>query len=135
VQGPLNLTDKNRPSAGRAYIGGTQAIPLATPFVGNLYAPRALVGSTPLLEVWGSIFAGGFQCGSPAIFVFDRDIINAGNDCTAPTPPSGLCTQCEWCYGGAACVDGVCTACRSDSDCCGQAICANGRCEPLVSIQ
>jgi hypothetical protein len=132
VQGTLSLADKNRPAAGRISVGGSLPIALASPFVGNLYAPLARVTAATTLEVWGAIFASDLQASSTASFVFDRDIATVGTNCTAPLPPSGLCTQCEWCSGGAACVDGVCSICRSDSDCCGQTACTNGSCAPLI---
>jgi hypothetical protein len=132
VQGTLSLTDQNRPAAGRISVGGSQPIALTTPFVGNLYAPRARVTAQAALEVWGAIFASDLQGSSSASFFFDRDIVAVGTNCTAPLPPAGLCTQCEWCSGGTACVDGLCNLCRSDSDCCGQSACEGGNCVPLV---
>jgi hypothetical protein len=132
VQGTLSLTDQRRPAAGRISVGGSQPIALTTPFVGNLYAPRARVTASTALDVWGAIFASDFQGSSSANFFFDRDIVAVGTNCTAPLPPAGLCTQCEWCTGGTACVGGVCTLCQSDSDCCGQSACENHTCVPLI---
>jgi hypothetical protein len=132
VQGTLSLADQDRPAAGRISVGGSQPIALTTPFVGNLYAPRARVTASTALEVWGAIFASDFQGSSSANFYFDRDIVAVGTNCKAPLPPAGLCTQCEWCSGGTACVDGLCNLCGSDSDCCGQSACESGSCVPLV---
>jgi hypothetical protein len=133
VQGPLGLAYQERPAAGRMSVGGTQAIVLTTPLVGNLYAPAASVTSAAGLEIWGALFAKDLASTS-VTFIFDRDIVAVGTDCTAPRPPAGLCTKCEWCYGGAACVGGVCGPCQADSDCCGQAVCLHGRCEPYVDV-
>ena len=116
-------------------VGGTQTIILASPLTGNLYAPLAQVTATADIEVWGAIFAEDFVGGASATFIFNRDIVAVGTNCTAPRPPAGVCTQCEWCYGGAACVDGLCVPCQADSNCCGQAVCSNGRCVPLVEVE
>jgi hypothetical protein len=132
VQGALSLANPTRPAAGRISVGGSQPIVLATPFVGNLYAPWARVTAPTALEVWGAIFASDLQGSSTASLVFDRDIVTVGSNCTAPLPPSGLCTQCEWCTGGTACVNGACTLCQSDSDCCGQSACVDSSCVPLI---
>jgi hypothetical protein len=132
IQGTLTLANKNRPAAGRIWIAGAQAITLASPFVGNLYAPRARVGALIGLEIWGAVFAGEFAAGTFARFFYDRAIQSAGAGCQAPGPPAGVCTQCQWCPGGSACVDGLCGACTSDSDCCGLSICSAGLCQALV---
>jgi hypothetical protein len=145
VKGPISLADQTPPtasdqtppatppSAGRMAVGGSQPIPLAGPaFVGNLYAPRARVTAATAIEVVGAIFASDFQGASSALFVFDRSIVNVGGNCSAPQPPPGLCSPCEWCTGGTACVGGVCTLCQSDSDCCGQSACENHTCVPLI---
>jgi hypothetical protein len=135
VPGPIALADNTRPAAGRISVGGSQAITLSSPFVGNLYAPKAPVKTAgSAIEVWGSLFVYDFQGGASLSVVFDRDIAKVGTDCTAPLPPTGLCTQCGWCYDGTACIRGVCTACTKDSDCCGQAVCSDGQCAPLVMV-
>jgi hypothetical protein len=132
VQGPLALAYEYRPAAGRIAVGGSQPIPLATPFVGNLYAPLARVTAPTGILVFGAIFASDFQGSSTATFAFDRSVVNVGTNCSASQPPPGLCTPCEWCTGGTACVGGVCTLCQNDSDCCGQSACENHTCVPLI---
>jgi hypothetical protein len=134
VQGPLALADNTRPAAGRISVAGSQTITLASPFIGNLYAPKARVKTAGSFEVWGSLFASDLQGDASGDLIFDRDIVAVGTDCTAPLPPAGLCTQCGWCYGGDACIRGVCTACTKDSECCGQSVCSNGRCAPLMVV-
>ncbi len=134
VEGSLSLANKDRPAAGRIWVGGTQVSSLTSPWIGNLYAPRAHVGSLVGLEVWGSIFAGDFSSGAYASFVFDRAVLAAGDNCSAPRPPAGLCTQCQWCSGGNACMSGTCGACTDDSDCCSLSVCANGSCVPLIEL-
>ena len=132
VLGTLALANKNRPSAGRMWIDGTQSITLASPFIGNLYAPRAHVGALIGVEVWGAIFAGDFSAGTFARFFYDRAIQTAGASCPAPVPPAGVCTQCQWCPGSSACIDGLCGSCKSDSDCCSLSVCSSGHCQPLM---
>lgn len=132
VQGPLTMAYQDRPAAGRIAVAGAAPIALVSPFVGNLYAPKALVTTTGDIEIWGAVFANGFQGTASATVIFDREIVTVGENCTAPLPPAGICRQCEWCYGGMACVGGVCSPCHTDSDCCGQGVCSNGSCGPLV---
>jgi hypothetical protein len=134
VLGPLAVGSRDRPASGRLWVGGSQSINLFSPWIGNLYAPRAHVGAMVGLEVWGSIFAGDFSGGAYATFVFDRAVGAAGDRCAAPRPPAGSCTQCRGCWGGSACVSGTCGACRDDADCCSLSVCANGSCVPLMEL-
>jgi hypothetical protein len=132
VQGLVAVGSKERPASGRLWIAGSQAITLLSPWIGNLYAPRARVSATVGLEAWGSIFAGEFMGGLFANFVFDRSVMAAEANCTAPTPPAGVCSQCEGCAGEAACVAGKCGLCQKDSDCCSLSVCSNGSCVPWI---
>ena len=132
--GPINVANQEHPAAGRIYVGGTNEITLLSPWIGNLYAPRAPVKSDTALEVWGAIFSGEFVSQGQANFIFDRAMGLAGRSCAATRIPAGVCTQCGTCFGGTACVDGDCGPCRTDGDCCSQNICANGSCEPLVLL-
>jgi hypothetical protein len=136
VIGKLLLARKERPAAGRLWVGGSQPIgPLLSPWIGGLYAPHASVFAQVALEAWGSIFAADFASDAVATFVYDRSVTDAGATCEAPAPAPGVCRQCGTCAGGNACVAGMCTACRADADCCSLGICANGQCEPLLSPQ
>jgi hypothetical protein len=132
VQGALSLASKDRPAAGRLWVGGKNAITLPSPWIGNLYAPQAHVSATVGLEVWGSIFVGDFAGGAYASFIFDRAVLAAGTNCEAPRPPAGVCNQCQWCSGGAACVAESCGPCQTDGDCCSLSSCSNGSCVPLL---
>jgi hypothetical protein len=134
VRGGLALANKDRPAAGRLWVGGSQPITLLSPWVGNLYAPRAQVVAHVGLESWGSIFAGGFSGDVLASFTFDRSIVDSGAACGADQP-AAPCRQCGDCSGGTACVAGMCTACASDADCCSLSVCANGRCAPLLTLE
>jgi hypothetical protein len=135
VQGTASIASKDRPAAGRVWIAGAQAITLVSPWIGNLYAPRARVSSLFALEVWGSIFAGEFFGGASASFTFDRSVTAAEANCSAPKPPAGVCRLCEWCSGGAACVSGSCGPCKKDEDCCSLSVCSNGSCVPWLDFQ
>jgi hypothetical protein len=108
----------DRPSAARLYVGGSQPIAFRLPWVGNLYAPRAAV-SAPF-DISGSLFTGDFSgAGITSSFVYDRAILKAGSDCSAPPLPAGACAQ----YGD---------ACVSDVDCCSLLTCTSGSCGPLL---
>jgi len=126
--------DKAHPARTRLYVGGTNDITLigVGGFVGNVYAPRALVTGVGYVEVYGSIFARDFVSPGYAYLVYDRAIQQVGEDCPTPEPPAGTCTPCTVCTGGQACVGGVCGACSGDADCCGLEVCYNGLCVPLL---
>ncbi|MGE5784434.1 MAG: hypothetical protein ACM3ZE_07575, partial [Myxococcales bacterium] len=57
VAGSITLGTQERPAASRLFVAGADDIVLNSPFVGNLYAPRARVLATGRLDVYGSIFA------------------------------------------------------------------------------
>jgi hypothetical protein len=132
--GNASFGTKDRPAGTRIYVGGIQDITLvgAGGFVGNVYAPRCLVTAVGYAEVWGSVFARDFVSPGYANFVYDLAIQHAGDDCPEPLPPGIDCSRCRGCTGGTACVDGVCTDCRTDEDCCGQEVCTYGRCATLI---
>lgn len=131
----IALASKERPATGRLWVGGAKPIVLGSPWVGNLYAPRASVATRLGLEVWGSLFVGDFSGDLAATVTYDRSIAESGATCTAPAPAAGECKQCGVCSGGSACVSGSCGACSVDSDCCSLTICANGRCAPWLDPQ
>lgn len=143
VQGNVVLTGravfgtKERPAASRIYVGGDGDVFLvgADYFVGNVYAPRSLVTASGYLKFYGSVFARDFVMPGYADFSYDRAIQHAGDNCGAPPPPTGTCSQCGTCTGGTACVNGSCGACRTDADCCSQLVCVNGVCsEPVIMM-
>lgn len=131
---PLSLSTKQRPAATRIFVAGSNDITLYSPLLGNLYAPNARVVAAGALEVYGSIFARSFAGAAFASFVYDRAVYQAGRICTTERAPAGTCSTCGTCSGGLACVAGTCGACRADADCCGQTVCANGGCAPLLGL-
>lgn len=128
----IALASKERPAAGRMWVGGSQTIVLGSPWVGNLYAPHARVAALIGVEIWGSLFAGDFSGDYAAKVIYDRSIADSGATCAAPAPSAGECRQCGVCFGGNACVSGSCGGCTADSDCCSLSVCANGRCAPWL---
>lgn len=135
VTGAMNLGDQARPAASRIFIAGTEDIALTSPLTGNLYAPHARVFSLSRIDVYGSIFARDFAGDNVAKIVFDRAVYEADAHCAEGRPPPGTCTLCGVCTGGTACVDGSCTYCRDDYDCCSQTVCDSGRCSPLLELR
>lgn len=134
VDGHMVYGREDRPAAARMYVGGTRVDMSGTAtFVGNVYAPFAVVLSTDRLRVFGSVFARNFETSSEAFISFDRAITRAGDSCDDddPNPP---CTSCHDCRSSEACVDGVCGACSQDSDCCSPNVCDpdTGMCVPLL---
>jgi hypothetical protein len=134
VTGQVTVGSKDRPAAGRIYVGASSDITLTDTFIGNLYAPTSNVTASRSLDVWGSIFCSNFQSSSDASFVYDRYVLTAGTSCEVPQPAAGACSKCGWCSGGTACVNGTCGPCRTDDDCCSQSVCSNGSCEALVVL-
>ncbi len=131
--GTITFGSEERPAATRVYVAGDQAIALAgrSAFVGNLYAPQAVVTGAGALEVFGSVFAKDFAAAGRATIHYDRAILEAGKTCEAP-PTTTTCETCGMCDSSQACMDGACGACEGDSDCCDPLVCVEGRCESLL---
>jgi hypothetical protein len=136
----LTLGAAARPAALRVYVGGDIMVkpPISTiPFHAQLYAPHASVELPApntlgiLTEVHGSIFARNISVSSKQRMHYDRAILHASAECSAPAPQR--CDACQECPGDLACVAGSCSACTRDADCCAPTTCANGKCQTLVS--
>lgn len=147
VEGNLNqigyspFGNVTRPSGVRIYVAGDQQIDFAgfEPFGGNLYAPHADLYAAGYIDITGSIFVHDVWSGNYIDVEYDLDILEVGGDpeCGPDEPPPGE-PQCnskcsEACAVGQACVEGYCTACGGDSDCCGALICDHGACVPQVN--
>jgi hypothetical protein len=141
--GYVSFGDKARPSASRVY-GATQGdIDLTgfQSFVGNLYVPRARVVARGFLDVWGSLYVKDLQVQGFANFAYDYAIRSPTEGCpdddSRPPkdddsrPPKDDCSKSRVCSGGQACIDGNCTACRTDADCNGLDVCTQGKCQVL----
>ncbi|MCG5052828.1 MAG: hypothetical protein KA712_07690 [Myxococcales bacterium] len=138
VSGSMRLGSSDRPAASRMYLGSTSIMNIegSGELVANIYAPRAqLIAAVSKLQIYGSLFVRGVV-GSNLSVRFDRAITGAGNDCDkeiAPPTKGGECKACGDCANYAACIDGVCGACRTDADCCSPLICQNGQCVVIVN--
>lgn len=126
--------DPGRAAALRLYVAGTSvSMAGAAMFAGNLYAPVATV-ATQNIEIFGSMVASGLLStrSTDAVAIhFDRAILDAGAACSVDSAPRS-CQLCSDCQGADGCVDGFCTACRDDRDCCDPLVCIGGRCQALV---
>lgn len=132
VNGDTKFGDPARPAGTRVYVDGSKAIGLngTSAFVGNLFAPHAMVVSNVNLEVFGSIYANGFVGNNWVKIHYDKGILKAGDQCKVPP---NKCNTCGDCGSEQACKGGACTTCSADADCCPPLICyQNGKCGPLV---
>lgn len=122
------LGSATAPSRARLYVGGTGTLQLSGAAIsaGNLYAPRAELVAAGGLELYGSAFVRRVSSTGPIVIHYDRSVSRAGEECP---PPPGMCDACDAC-GARACVDGVCTDCRTAADCCPGNLCEEGRCVP-----
>lgn len=132
------------------------------PIGANLYAPRSRLYSPGYLAARGSIFVRELHVQGYVTVDYDREILTRGDDeeCLPPPPPppppppepdAGTppppdagepppppppeCNDAcdESCGSKKTCVDGMCTGCRSDADCCAPLVCyADGRCGALL---
>ena len=84
--GVTSFGSVTRPAAVRIYVAGNSNVVLtgAGAFVGNIYAPRALVILTGFSDVYGSIFAGSFEAPGAVFIHYDSAILDAGNECPPP---------------------------------------------------
>lgn len=123
--GAFVLGSADAPARARLYVGGTGTVQLSGSALaaGNVYAPRAELVAAGGLELYGSIFVERINSTGPIAIHYDRAINRAGEEC----PPPVECTGCGDC-GSRACIDGTCTDCTSNGDCCGDDICEDGLC-------
>ncbi len=154
----LILGNKAYPALHRTYVGGTQNIGLSSnvTFATNLYAPRAPVGLSGGVEVFGSVFAQRLGSSAPVNIHYDTRVTQQGQDCPVPgvTPDAGVanpdggtvtadagitpqpdgggpgpqCNSCTDCFNQ-ACVNGVCGGCTTSDQCCAPLLCFEGSCQ------
>jgi hypothetical protein len=134
LTGSCSFGDKSRPAGARIYVGGSGEVSLfgSAGFVGNVYAPHSKVSAVGYADVYGSIVAGEFDSPGYAHFVYDRAVTTAGSSCPPVNVP-GACRKCGDCTDGSGCVNGTCSACAADTDCCGQFTCSGGKCTPVIN--
>jgi hypothetical protein len=126
--------DRSAPARSRIYVGGSGDVVLvgASGFVGNVYAPHALITAIGATTVYGSLFGGRIDMPGYLSVHYDRAILDVDHDC--PPPPG--CDMCggDGCVDHTACIAGACAPCTMDSDCCPPLVCypATGTCGPLL---
>jgi hypothetical protein len=140
--GAARFGDEARPAATRIYVAGESDIALvgASAFVGNLYAPNAVVTAPGYLRAYGSFFARDFNVPGYAHIAYDRAVtdLDCDDDPDEPPPPENdvpegyNCDLCGDCFDGLACFDSRCQPCQEDRNCCSQQVCEAGRCVNLV---
>ena len=135
VLGNLKLTDgafgsAARPAAVRAYVAGSSVVlPGGVTIDANIYAPAALLAVGATTEISGALFAQRFSFGGPVSVHYDQAILSGGG-CPAASS-TDTCSSCRDCGASAACRQGSCAACVTDTDCCAPLTCQTGRCEPV----
>lgn len=115
------------PARARLYLGGSGAVTLTgtSTFAGNVYAPRADVSTSGLLNVYGSLFVGSIAASGGASIHYDTAVLDVGADCPEDPTPCESCRDCR----NQACVAGACVACTSHEQCCSPLLCIAGRCQ------
>lgn len=129
--GNARFGSESRPAGTRIYVNGSQDIPLtgSSAFVGNLFAPNALVTGIGGLEVFGSVYAKAFSGTGTVTMHYDKGILKAGDKCKDPPDECKTCGDCD---SKQVCKGGTCTTCSADAECCPPLICyPNGQCGPL----
>lgn len=87
VNGAGHFGDPARPAGSRIYVAGNKGIALngSSTFIGNLFAPNAIVSANSNLEVFGSIYSAGFVANGWAKIHYDKGILKAGEKMQATT--------------------------------------------------
>ncbi|HKP57290.1 MAG TPA: hypothetical protein VJV78_11250 [Polyangiales bacterium] len=124
----MDPTAQPRPAALRVFVGGDVILRGRLAVLGQLYAPQATIDTTLLVpDSSGSIFARSITGLGATRVHYDRAILRAGQECSAPGPQR--CDGCHQCPDDQACIAGSCNACVSDADCCAPTICTQGKCK------
>jgi hypothetical protein len=139
ISGSLDFNSDNfigneeAPYRVRIYVSGEISMNSDNTLAANIYAPSADFGVTSDTKIFGSLFVNSFQSTDNIKIRYDRAIISAGENCDDYyIPPTEGCSSCNDCPSIQACIDGTCTNCRDDSDCCAPLICStDGNCIPL----
>jgi hypothetical protein len=140
VKGTINTNQKfavgslNAPALMRLYLGSTAALTLNQGFqlAGNLYSGLANVTENQTANIYGSIFSKAFDSNQNTLIHYDRAVTFQGQDCPSPSPMPGGCGSCYDC-NNQACINGVCTDCTQDSDCCAPLMCVMGKCISIIN--
>jgi hypothetical protein len=141
IEGTLNTSAKltvgspNYPALTRLYVGSIGGIGFSagTSIAGNIYAAYGPVTWSAGTDAYGSVFAGDFSASAATRIHYDTAVLQAGTGCPPvggeATSDGGGCGSCRDCLNQ-ACVNGSCTSCQTDSDCCPPLVCSGGTCVP-----
>jgi hypothetical protein len=134
----LNLGSPQYPALMRTYVGGTAGITFsdAANIGSDFYAAAAPVSWSADAVVYGAVYVGNFNDSSAASIHYDRAVLAQGMGCPQPGPTDGGvpmgCGSCKDC-GNQACINGMCSSCTDNSQCCPPLICDRGTC--VVPVQ
>ena len=93
---------------------------------GLMYAGFGTFRVTNPLLMNGAVFANYYDSVQATIH-FDKGAVDNGQECPPP-PPNAQCDSCRDC-DNQACINGQCTQCQVDTDCCSPLRCVSGSCE------
>jgi hypothetical protein len=135
VKGTIDTNQKfvvgslNAPALMRLYLGSTSALSLNQGFqlAGNLYSALSAVDENESADIYGAIFSGSFDSNQDTNIHYDNAVTFQGGDCPSPSPMPGGCGSCQDC-NNQACINGMCTTCTTDADCCAPLMCVSGQC-------
>jgi hypothetical protein len=119
------------PALSRLYIEpntpGTLALnlPFDAQLNGNVYIANGEFNSASPTEVFGAIETTEFNSANDITIHYDRQVLHVADWCQRPT--SSGCSSCGDC-NNQACINGQCSVCTEDSQCCAPLVCSQGRC-------
>ena len=123
--GTVDVGDRVHPSATRIYAGAGFLHSGEASLAANLYLPATQLTASTRTEVWGSIFARGFELSGTLAVHYDQSVL----DVEGCAPANLQCQGCGECANPApACLQGHCEACTADDECCPPLRCEAGRC-------
>jgi hypothetical protein len=132
AQSGMTIGNVNYPALMRTYVGGTQAVSFGAGVTisGNFYDAAASLDWSSGTAVYGAVYAGDFTGSSNVEIHYDTQVVSAGAGCPT-TPPAdaggkgcGSCTDCN----NQACINGTCSMCTDNSQCCPPLVCQGGTC-------
>jgi hypothetical protein len=127
----LTIGSPAYPALTRTYIGSTggAGFSAGTSIGGNLYAAYGLVTWSAGTDAYGAVFAGDFSASAATRIHYDAAVLQAGAGCPSPVNGDGgaVCGSCRDCLNQ-ACINGQCSACQTNADCCAPLVCSGGTC-------
>ncbi len=132
LNGPLEVGDRARPAATRIYGNGDFWHASDASLAANVYVANGRFVASTRMELWGSLFVGSLSLSGTMAVHYDQAILDV-DGCAASGRECNGCGQCA--NPEAACVNGHCTTCTADTQCCPPLLCENGRCVAGVVIR